>query len=99
MTNLSSGAVDISIKATNFSGGAGWTLTGGTPGINSVKMKAGVSGDIAESNMVSLNTGDQSFITSLPASQSQKWELKLETGTFTDNILKTSTITLTATMA
>jgi hypothetical protein len=100
LTNLSSGAVDISIKATNFGGGAvGWTLTGGAPGEDSVRMKAGVSGDIAESNMVSLNTGDQSFMSSLGASSSQKWELKLETGTFTDNILKTSTITLTATMA
>ena len=99
LTNLSSAPVDISIKAINFSGGVGWTLTGGAPGVNSVKMKAGVSGDIAESNMVSLNTGDQDFMLSLGASESQKWELKLETGTFTDNILKTSTITLTATMA
>ena len=88
LTNLSSAPVDISIKATNFSGGVGWTLTGGAPGVNSVKMKAGVSGDIAESNMVSLNTGDQDFMFSLGASASQKWEIKLETGTFTDNILE-----------
>ena len=99
LTNLSSGAVDISIRATNFTGGVGWTLTGGAPGVNSVRMKAGRSGDIAESNMLSLNTGDQDFMSSLPAFTSRKWEIKLETGTFTDNIQKTSTITLTASIA
>ena len=88
LTNLSSAAVDISIKATNFSGGAGWTLTGGAPGVNTVRMKAGGSGDIAESDMVILTTGDQDFMLSLGASQSKRWELKLETGTFTDNILE-----------
>jgi hypothetical protein len=99
VTNNSDCPLDISIKATDFSGGVGWTLTGGAPGVNSVRMKAGRSGDVAESSMVSLNTGDQPFISNLGASGSQMWEIKLETGTFTDSIEKTSTITLTATFA
>jgi hypothetical protein len=98
LTNNSSAPADITIRATNFTGGVGWTLAG-TPGVNTVTLKAGRSGDNAEGDMVILTTGDQSFITSMPASSSWKWEIELETGTFTDNILKTSTITLTASIA
>jgi hypothetical protein len=96
VTNNSSGSVDISIRATNFSGGVGWTLAG-SPGVNIVTLKAGKSGDNLESDMVTLTTLDQSFISGLGATLSKRWELKLETGTFTDSTQKTSTITLTAT--
>jgi hypothetical protein len=97
VTNNSSAPVNILIRATNFtSSGVGWTLAG-APGVNIVTLKAGKSGDAAEGNMVILTTSDQSFITGLAQSTSKKWELKLETGTFTDAVQKTSTITLTAT--
>lgn len=95
LTNNSSGAVNISIKATNFSGGVGWTLAG-SPGLNIVTLKAGRSGDANEGKMVTLTTGDQSFISSMGVSISKKWEIKLDTGTFTDGLQKSSTITLTA---
>ena len=98
VTNNSSGAVDISIKATDFSGGVGWALAG-SPDVDTVTLKAGKSGDALETDMVILTTSDQGFISSLAASDSKKWELKLETGTFTDGVQKTSTITLTATYA
>jgi len=96
VTNNSSAPVNISIRATNFSGGDGWIIDS-SPGVNIVTLKAGKSGDVAESNMVILTTSDQSFITGLAQSTSKKWEIKLETGTFTDAVQKTSTITLTAT--
>jgi hypothetical protein len=97
VTNNSSAPVNILIRATNFtSSGVGWTLAS-SPGVNIVTLKAGKSGDVAESNMVILTTSDQSFITGLAQSTSKQWELKLETGTFTDAAQKTSTITLTAT--
>jgi hypothetical protein len=95
VTNQGSGSVNISIKATNFGGGMGWTLAG-SPGINFVTLKAGRSGDATEADMVILTTSDQSFISNLGASNSKKWEIKLETGTFTDGAEKNSTITLTA---
>ena len=99
ITNNGTCPVDISIKATNFSGGVGWTLAG-SPGVNIVTMKAGKAGDAAEGNMFILTTTDQNnFISSLGASSSHNWEIKLETGTFTDTLQKTSTITLTATFA
>jgi len=98
LTNRSSVAVNIVIRATNFTGGVGWALAG-TPGANIVTLKAGRSGDAAEGNMLTLTTSNQSFISGLAASTSRLWELKLETGTFTDELEKSSTITLTATSA
>jgi len=98
LTNNSTCPVNISIRATNFSGGGGWTLAG-TPGINTVTLKAGKSGDAAEGNMVTLTTFDKSFISNLAESTGKMWEIKLETGTFTDYVEKTSTITLTASFA
>jgi len=95
LTNNSSGAVDITIKATDFIGGDNWTLDS-SPGVNIVTLKAGKSGDEV-GNMLTLTTSEQPFISGLGASQSKKWEIMLETGTFTDEVEKTSTITLTAT--
>jgi hypothetical protein len=98
ITNNSSGAVDISIRATDFGGGDGWNLAG-SPGTGSVTLKAGQEGDNNEGDMVTLTNSDQAFISGLAASASKAWELKLETGTFTDSAPKTATITLTATFA
>jgi hypothetical protein len=98
LTNNSSAPADITIRATNFTGGTGWTLAG-TPGVNIVTLKAGKSGDNAEGDMVIVTTGDQSFITSMPAFSNRKWEIKLDTGTFSDGVPKSSTITLTASIA
>jgi hypothetical protein len=97
VTNQGSGPGNISIKANTFSGGVGWTLAS-SPGQNIVTLKAGKSGDATEANMVTLTTSDLSFITGLGAGLSKKWEIKLETGTFTDSVEKTSIITLTATL-
>lgn len=97
VTNNSSQAVDIAIKSTDFTGGGGWTLAG-TPAADTVTLKAGKSGDALETNMVTLTTSDQAFITALGASLPKKWELKMETPTsFGDGVAKQSIITLTAT--
>ena len=87
-------AVSISINATAFTGGVGWTLNN-SAGENIVVLKAGISGDSNETNMVTLNGSSQSFINGLAASDTMKWEIKLETGTFTDGATKTGYITLT----
>jgi len=101
VTNNSSDAVDISIIATDFSsGGVWWTLVSGSPGENEVIMKVGKEGDGGEGDMVTLSTTiNEPFISGLAISESKAWELKLETGTFTDSVQKTSIITLTATFA
>ncbi len=96
VTNNVGTAVDIQAKATNFAGGVGWTLTGGSPGSNTVRMSVFESGD-GSGDGLTLTTSDQLFIASLAGSSSKKWELKLETGTFTDGVAKSSTLTLTGT--
>ncbi|MBA7565729.1 hypothetical protein ES708_07414 [subsurface metagenome] len=99
VTNDGSPAINISIKATDFSGGDGWTLVASSPGSGEVVLKVGKSGDATEGDMITLTNSGQSFISNLTASATKKWELKLETGTFTDGGLKTSIVTLTATAA
>lgn len=97
ITNDGSITIDINIKATNFTGGDGWTLTSGSPGSGEVRLTIYYSGQNPASG-VTVNTTDQLFYSSLPASVNNtiKWDFKLETGIFTDGVEKTSTITLTA---
>jgi len=98
VTNNSCGAVNITVKATNFTGGSGWTLTSGSPGNNTVRLKVGKSGDASEAAMVVLTTSYQSFISGLADGGTKKWELKMESpSSFSDGAQKTSTITLSAT--
>jgi len=99
VTNNSGFATNISITGSNFTGGDGWTLVASSPGSGQVVLKAGKSGDALEENMVTLTTSAQSFILGLADSGTKKWELKLETGTFSDGGLKSGTVTLTATQA
>lgn len=97
VTNSSGGTIDITVTATDFAGGNGWTLAS-SPGEDTVTMKAGKSGDSVEGDMVILATSSQSFISGLADTASKKWELKLETATLhSDSDNKTSTVTLTAT--
>ena len=95
VTNDGSVAVDITVTGANFTGGVGWTIAGST-GENTVVVKAGQSGDSLEGNMVTLTTSPQAFISGLAASGTKKWELKLDTGTFTDGVEKSADITLSA---
>ena len=88
----------IDINATAFTGGIGWSLTDGSPGENTVRMKAGKSGDVIESDMITLDSITKAFISGLTARAIEKWEIELETGTFTDAVEKTSIITLVATL-
>lgn len=98
VTNNSGGAVDITVKATNFTGGNGWTLTSGSPGEDTVRLRAGRSGDANEGAMVILTTSYQAFIDDLPDSADKKWELEMETpSSYTDGVEKSSTITISAT--
>jgi hypothetical protein len=87
---------NIAIKGANFtSGGVGWTLVTGTPGQNEVRLTAWKSLD-AEVDGKNLTTSDQTFISSLAATGTKKWEMRMTTGTFTDNAAKSGAVTLTA---
>ena len=94
VTNNGNVAENITIKATAFTGGVGWTLAS-TVGVDTVVMKAGKSGD-AHAAMITVATSDTNFISALAVNGTMKWEFNLSTGTFTDGVEKSSTITLTA---
>ena len=88
----------MTVKGTNFTGGVGWTLAG-SPGANTVTMKAGKSGDANEGAFIVLTTSEQSFISALAGSGTKKWELMMEAPTsHTDGVAKESVVTLTATL-
>jgi len=96
ITNDGNVTENIAIKGANFtSGGVGWTLVTSTPGQNEVRLTAWKSLD-AEVDGINLTTTDQSFIASLAATGTKKWEMRMTTGTFTDNALKSGAVTLTA---
>jgi len=95
VTNDGNVAENIAITATDFTGGVGWTLASAV-GSNTVVMKAGKSGDAHSAMVVVATTGGANFISALAASATKKWEFNLSTGTFTDGVAKSSTITLTA---
>jgi len=88
----------ITIRATNFiSDGDDWALVSTDPmgNNNEARLTAFKSGDESEDGVI-LTTLEQDFILGLVTSI--MWEIKLETGTFTDGVVKESTITLTATL-
>jgi len=96
ITNSSGDAVDLTMKATNFTGGNGWALTGDSPGEDTVRLTAYYSGQNPASGVV-LTTSYQTFKEGVADSATLKWDFKLETGTFTDGVQKSSTITVLAT--
>jgi hypothetical protein len=89
----SNNPVQIEINETNPTGGVGWTLSSSV-GTDIIKDIAVVSGVDPASGVV-LMTSNQSLIASLAASGTKKWDLERQTGTFSDSVTKTSTLTLT----
>jgi len=97
VTNNSSGAVTITIKATDFTGGNGWTLSDtATPDANTAGLKAGLEG--GDYTIIVKKTGTfNTLVSGLAAEGTQKWGLKLYTPTtFSDGVQKSTTVTLTA---
>ena len=87
-------ACSITIVATDFTGGVGWTL--GVPAENVVRLTAFKEGD-GSGDGITLTTSPQAFISGLITNID--WELKFETATaHTDGVAKESVITLTATL-
>ncbi len=96
LSNVGSINVTISAKATNWTGGASWNLTTAAPSENKVRLSLYRAGDNLSDNLT-LSTVDQTFKSDLGPSVDILWDFKLETGTFTDGVLKSTTITFTAT--
>ena len=76
--------IDISANATNPAGGAGATLTSGTPGNDEIYVCLLKEGDNLSDNLT-LTTAQQSWMTNIAASANVSWEIRLETGSTTEN--------------
>ncbi len=86
---------DIDLHGHSFTGGVGWTLTSGAPGSNTVRLTVYYSGQNPASGTV-VTTSDQEFYDGLTAASHIHLDFKFETGTFTDGVAKSTTLTLTA---
>ncbi len=97
VTNNSASAVKITISGTDITGGTTWTLSDtGTAGSTTFGLKAGLSSsyDI----VVKRNAPYNILRSNLASSGTQTWGLQLIAPTsYTDSVLKTGTVTLTAT--
>lgn len=93
VTNDGTGAVNVTVTGAAFTGGVGWTLTSGAPGENTVRVKAYKEGDNEAAGII-LTTSAQAFLSALTTNVDM--ELRIETGTYTDIVAKTGSVTLTA---
>lgn len=97
ITNTGSVAEDVDIKVAAFTGGVGWSIsTDDSPGEDEVSLRAGITGTANEAGMVQVITTDEELVSDLAAAATKKWCMELETGTFTDGVAKSGTVTLTA---
>ena len=96
ITNSSGGAVDITIQATDMTGGNTWELSeDGTAGNMICGLKAGLEG--GDYTIVVPELSSSTLKSGLADSATQKWGLKLYTPTvFSDGASKSGTVTITA---
>jgi hypothetical protein len=96
LTNTGSVTSDIAVKCAAFTGGVGWTIsTDATPAADEVSIRAGITGMANRAAMVQVITTDTDLKTSLAAAGTIMWGAELLTGTFTDGVAKSGTLTLT----
>jgi hypothetical protein len=95
ITNNGATAIDLDMKIADFTGGVGWNIAGAV-GADTVKVTTYYTGQNPASGLV-LTNADQEFYDGLAASATIKWDLRLDTGTFTDGAAKSATLTITAT--
>lgn len=94
ITNTGSVAENFKIHGHAFTGGVGWAITGA--GADSVTLKAGITGTANIAGMITLTASDQELAHDISASGTKKMCMSLLTGTFSDGVEKSSTVTVTA---
>jgi len=97
--NTGSVAEDIDIKVAAFTGGVGWSIsTDATPGEDEVSIRAQITGG-STASLIQVITTDTELKDNLAAAGKVKWMMQAITGTFTDGVEKSGTVTLTASAA
>ena len=94
LTNDGSINIDVDLKVGNWTGGAGWGINP-TVGENLVVMKGVCEDDANEAAYLVLTEADQELITALVPDAALGVDIHLETGTFTDDIEKSTSATYT----
>ena len=96
ITNGSSVDITLSVHAHNFTGGVGWALAGAV-GANQVKL---IIGNTTTANIAAMkvmaDTTTQEMTHILAPAATLKWAMGLYTGTFTDGVAKSGTVTVSA---
>jgi len=97
ITNTGNVAEDFDVKGSNFTGGAGMTLSADdTPAANEISIRAGITGTTNEAGMVQVISTDTELKDNLAAAGTVKWSMELETGVLSVADNQTGTVTLTA---
>jgi hypothetical protein len=100
ITNTGSVAEDIDVKCADFTGGVGWNISADdSPGADEASVRAGITGMANRAAMIQVINTDTELKDNLAASGTIMWCAELETGTFTDGVAKSGTLTLTASAA
>jgi len=94
LTNDGSVNIDVDLNVGNWTGGAGWGINA-TVGENLVVMLGICEDDANEAAALVLTEVDQELITALTPDDWLGVDLKLETGTFTDDVEKATSATYT----
>ncbi len=98
LTNDGTTTENIAVHSHNYTnpnGSVGWTLVSTTPSSAQARMTMYRTSDNSSLGIV-LHGADQTFRNGLAQGGTVKWEIKLETGTFTDGLQKSDNITFTA---
>ena len=99
ITNTSTVVTNITIYGTNFTGGAGWTLSAdGSVGADTAGMYAGITS--GSFDVVVTASPGNTLKASLASSANQTWHLRLKApSSFSDGAEKESTVTVSAAAA
>jgi hypothetical protein len=98
LTNAGSIASNIKIKCADFtSAGVSWNIreADNVPGADEVAIRAGITGMANRAAMIQVKNADSELVHNLAASGTIMWGAELLTGTFTDGVAKSGTLTLT----
>lgn len=98
LTNTGSIASNIKVHGHAFTGGVGWTLSADlTPAGDEVAISVGFTGttNVAAMTLLALTDSSPTEVHEIAASGTKKVCMNLITGTFTDGVAKSSTVTFT----
>lgn len=101
LTNHSGYAINVTVSGTDMTGGTAWTLSDtATPGTNIYGLKAGLADNSDYNVVVRKNAPYNILMPGMASGETAQWGIMLlAPTTFSDEVTKTGTVTLTAAAA